>query len=63
MLFSNLHLEATNRLISPDFGLTRQTCRQRCQEDSRCRYCYHCLEMAQEDKIRQIKEQLEKKDE
>ena len=63
MLFSNLHFEATNRLISPDFGLTRQTCRQRCQEDSHCRYCYRCLEIAQEDKIRQIKEQLEKKDE
>lgn len=58
MLISNLHTTAINRLIIPDFGLTRQSCRQKCQEDSNCRYCQHCLEMANEEYVRELQTQL-----
>lgn len=59
MLISNITTDALNRLIHPDFSLTRLTCGQKCQEDHRCRYCYGCLDIAEEDVIRDLKESLE----
>ena len=54
-LISNLHTDANNRFIIPDFGITRQTCGQKCQENGHCHWCHRCLSIANEEFARSLK--------
>ena len=63
MIISNVHTVALNRLIPPEFGKTRVTCGQRCQENGRCSFCHRLLSLADEEKIRALKKHLDEQKE
>ena len=46
---------ATNRMIPPQFGINRLTCKQKCQEGGICRVCYHYLTLANEEFLKDVK--------
>lgn len=46
MLIDDLNHDGVNRLIVDDFGERRANCRQMCEVNSNCHFCYRALDLA-----------------
>lgn len=58
MLISNIHTDALNRMIPTNFAERRIKCKQRCQGDGACQFCYLTLKLANYDLIKDYKEKV-----
>jgi len=54
MLIDNLNYEGVNRLIVEDFGTRRANCRQMCEVNGNCHFCYRALNLANPDLLRKV---------
>jgi hypothetical protein len=53
-IITNLNYDGVNRMIPPNFALTRMNCGQRCMSHaSRCRVCYRYLDLGNPDLLRE----------
>lgn len=52
MLVTDLNHKGTNRLIVDGFGQRRANCRQMCEVNGNCHFCYRALDLANPDLLR-----------
>ncbi len=53
-IITNLNYDGVNRMIPPNFALTRMNCGQRCISNaSRCRVCYRYLDLGNPNLLRE----------
>lgn len=57
MLITNYTFGGVNRMLPPEFGEKRMTCRHRCQQN-KCNYCYWVAKLADPEKLKEYKEQI-----
>lgn len=61
-IVENLGAQPTNRMLPPDITHSRLNCQQRCLNDRPCQLCYRYFSLADEDKMREYRDEVLNKD-